>query len=256
MMENGKQKIAKVLTEFGAKFRKLNFEREKYFTPNLEADKLIWNNPLAYLFAVILDQGMKAEKVWEIPYLLRQRLGHLDARKIANMPDEEIIAIFNQRPKLHRFPKTMALRVKKACQLLLEKYDGKAENIWNDNPRSDNLHRRFEEFDGIGQKKASMATNILVRDFGIDVKDERGIDISYDIHIRRVFLRTGLVEKDDMNLMIRTARKLNPEYPGVLDNPCWIIGREYCHPKNPKCDKCPISRVCPKLLNVPLPETV
>ena len=101
-----------------------------------------------------------------------------------------------------------------------------------------------------------MATNILVRDFGIDVKDKRGIDISYDIHIRRVFLRTGLVEKDDMNLMIKTARKLNPEYPGALDNPCWIIGREYCHPKNPKCDKCPILKVCPKLLNTPLPKTV
>ena len=59
-----------------------------------------------------------------------------------------------------------------------------------------------------------------------------------------------------MNLVIKTARKLNPEYPGILDNPGWVIGRGYCHPENPKCDKCPISNVCPKLLNVKLPETV
>jgi uncharacterized HhH-GPD family protein len=255
-MDIDKQRIAKTLIEFGKKFEKPNFRKERYFTPNLEADNLIWKNSLAYLFAVILDQSMKADKVWEVPYLLKQRLGHLDVRKIVNMDDEEIIAVFNQKPKLHRFPKTMALRIKKACQLLLEKYDGKAENIWNDNPRSDDLHRRFEEFDGIGQKKASMATNILVRDFGIKVKDKRGVNISYDIHVRRVFLRTGLVEKDDINLMIKTARKLNPEYPGILDNPCWIIGRKYCHPKNPECDKCPLSNVCLKLLNIKLPETV
>ena len=255
-MMNINKKIAKALIKFGEKFGKLNFEKEKHFSPNVEADRLIWNNSLAYFFGIILDQSMKAEKVWEIPYLLKQRLGHLDVKRIANMPDGEIIAVFNQKPKLHRFPKTMALRIKKACQLLLEKYDGKAENIWNDNPKSDDLQRRFEEFDGVGQKKASMATNILVRDFGIEVKDKSGVDISYDIHIRRVFLRAGLAEQDDMNLVIKTARKLNPEYPGVLDNPCWIIGRKYCHPKNPKCNKCPISKECPKLLNIKLPETV
>jgi uncharacterized HhH-GPD family protein len=244
------KKITKALIKFGEKFGKLNFKKEKYFTPNLKADKLIWNNSFAYLFGVILDQNIKAEKAWEIPYLLKQRLGHLNVHKIANMKDEDLVAIFNQKPKLHRFPKIMALRIKKACQLLVKRYNGKTENIWKDNPKSSELVKRFKEFEGIGQKKASMATNILVRDFGIKVKDKRGIDISYDIHIRRVFLRTGLVEKDNMNSMIEIARKLNPEYPGLLDNPCWIIGRKYCHFKNPKCNQCPISKVCPKIIKI------
>lgn len=247
-----KQKVAEALIDLGEKYGK----SEKYFTINEEADKLIWNNHLAYLFAVIFDQSMPAEKVWEIPYLLKQRLGFLDCDKIAYMSDEELIEIFNQKPKLHRFPKKMAINIKKACLLLIEKYDGKTENIWNDKPRSDDLHRRFEEFNLIGQKKASMATNILVRDYGIEVKDKRGIDISYDIHVRKVLLRTGLAEEDDMDLMIKTARMLNPEYPGALDNPCWIIGRRYCHPTKPLCDKCPISNICQKLLSVKLPENV
>lgn len=225
-MKIDKRSIAKALIEFGEKLRKLDSKKEGHFTPNLEADRLVWNDPLVFLFGVILDQGLKAEKVWETPYLLKQRLGQ------------------------------NGFENKKACKLLLEKYEGKAENIWNDNPRTEDLQRRFEEFDGIGQKKASMATNILVMDFGINVKDKRGIDLSYDRHVRRVFLRTGLVEKDDMNLMIKTARRLNPEYPGALDYLAWIIEREYCHPQNPKCDKCPISKVCPKLLDVPSPETV
>jgi len=252
-----KEKIKEALIQFGKQLRKSNVKKEGNFTPiNLQADDLIWNNPLAYFFAAILSQSMRAERVWEIPFILKGRLGHLDVHKIANIKDEEIIKVFSQKPKLHRFPKVMALRIKKACRLIIEKYDSKVENIWNDNPRSDDLQRRFEEFDGIGQKKASMATNILVSDFGIKVKNMRGIDISYDTHIRRVFLRSSLTRRDDMNLMIQTARKLNPEYPGILDNPCWIIGRNYCHAKNPDCIKCPISDVCPKLLNIKLPESI
>lgn len=250
-----KQKISKALIKYGDKLGK-NFKKEKYFTPNQEADKLIWNNPLAYLFAVILDQSIKAEKVWEIPFLLKRRLGHLDVHKIANIDEHKIVDIFDKKPKLHRFPKTMALRIKRACQLLLERYEGKAENIWADNINPFDLQNRFEEFDGIGQKKASMAVNILVRDFGIGVKNKKGINVSYDIHVRRVFLRTGLTEKDDMNLIIRTAKLLNPDYPGILDNPCWKIGREYCHPNNPKCNICPISNVCLKLLHIDLPQSV
>lgn len=249
-----KEKIKEALIQFGEKIGRQ--KKERYFTTNPEADNLIWNNPLAYLFAVILDQSMKAERVWEIPFILKERLGYLDANRIARLGDDEIIEIFNRKPKLHRFPKVMAKRIKKASQLLIERYEDKAKNIWNDSPRSDDLQRRFEEFDGIGQKKASMATNILVRDFGIDVKNRKGIDISFDIHIRRVFLRSGLVSKDDINKIVQTARKLNPEYPGIIDNPCWIIGRKYCRPKYPDCDNCPISNVCLKLLQIKLPETV
>lgn len=241
-----KEKINEALIQFGDKIGKT--KKEKYFSLNSNADDLIWKNPLAFLFGVIFDQNIPAERAWETPFNLQSRLGHLNVYKIADLKDDEIIKIFNQKPKFHRFPKVMALRIKRASQLLCEKYGGKAENIWDDNPRSDDLSRRFEEFDGIGQKKASMATNILVRDFGIEVRDKRGIDISYDIHVRTVFLRSGLSDRDDMNLMIQTARRINPEYPGILDNPCWVIGRRYCHPKNPSCADCPISEACPKLL--------
>jgi len=222
-------------------------KKEIEFTPDKEANIFVQRNLLAFLFAVILDQGMKAEKVWAIPFLLKKRLGHLDIKKIAKISHAEIKKVFREKPVLHRFPKVMACRMKSACQLIIEKYDGKVENIWNDKPRSEDLQGRFDEFDGVGQKKASMATNILVRDFGIEVKDRRGIDVSYDIHIRRVFLRTGLVDRDDRDLMVQTARKLNPDYPGALDLPCWQIGRTWCHPKNPDCKNCYLNEYCPKI---------
>lgn len=117
----------------------------------------------------------------------------------------------------------MALRVRDGCKLIVEKYDGNCENIWNDIPRTDDLQSRFREFKGIGQKKSSMATNILVRDLGKSVKDRKGIDVSNDIHVRRVFLRTGLVYHEIESEIIQVARKLNPDYLGELDLPVGIL---------------------------------
>ena len=248
-----KEKVRDKLLAYGKKIEHNYTNNSKFskkdinFTPDKDANNFVQQNPLAFLFAVILDQGMKAEIVWAVPFLLKKRLGHLDVKKIAKMSDAEIKKVFRKKPVLHKFPAVMALRMKSACQLIIERYNGKVENLWNDKPRSEDLQRRFDEFNGVGQKKASMATNILVRDLGIDVQDKRGIDVSYDIHIRRVFLRTGLVDRDDRDLMIQIARKLNPEYPGALDLPCWQIGRTWCHPSNPNCLECPIKEACLKL---------
>jgi uncharacterized HhH-GPD family protein len=238
-----KNKVKEAILAYGDK-AKISL-KDIEFTPNKEADDLIKKDPLSFLFAVILNQGIKAEKVWEIPFLLKKRLGHLDIKRIAEISDIEIKRVFKDNSPLHRFPEVMAIRIKDACRLVIEKYNGRPGNIWNDKPRSEDLQRRFEEFNGIGQKKASMATNILVRNFGVEVRDKKGIDVSYDIHIRRVFLRSGLVDKDDMDLIIKAARDLNREYPGALDLPCWFIGRNWCHPLNPICSKCPIGKVCP-----------
>jgi len=226
-----------------------NKGKENFFTSNAEAEKLIWSDPLAFVLAVLYDQGIKAERAWEIPYILKTKLGYFDVKSIANTDEKYLIDLFNQKPKLHRFPETMAKRTINACKLIMSKYAGDPKNIWNDKPKSSVIQNRFEEFNGIGQKKASMATNILVRDFGVEVKDKSGIDISYDIHIRRVLLRTGIVDKDDMQSIVNKARELNPDYPGVLDLGSWIIGRDFCHPNNPNCLDCPLGESCAKLIN-------
>lgn len=134
----------------------------------------------------------------------------------------------------------------------MERYDGKPESIWNDNPRADDLQRRFVEFKGIGQKKASMATNILVRDKNVQVRgvDRSGIDVSGDVHVRRVFLRSGLIDVDSVDAAVRAARILNPKYPGELDLPAWYIGRTFCHPKNPECSECPMKADCAKKVHL------
>ena len=231
-------RIRDALIEYGKEL-----ERKKsypLFTNNLKADDLVRNNAFAFLIAVLMDHGMKAEKAWEMPFELKLRLGHLNTKKIAIIKEERLIELFNKTPKLHRFPNVMALRVKKACCLLMEKYEGMAENLWGDCLSAKVLQDRFREFEGIGQKKASMGVNMLVRDLGIKLKDKSGLDVSYDVHVRRVFVRTGLVRKDSMDLIVETARRLYPEYPGILDYPSWVIGREYCYQRKPRCEECKI----------------
>ena len=107
--------------------------------------------------------------------------------------------------------------------------------------------RRFFKFAGVGIKISTMATNILVRDFKIPVQDRMCIDISPDVHVKRVFKRLGFIAKDSSNEeLIYCAKELNPDYPGILDLSTWQIGRTWCSPKNPDCNNCYLSDYCPK----------
>jgi endonuclease III len=70
--------------------------------------------------------------------------------------------------------------------------------------------------------------------------------VAYDVHLRRVFLRTRLADRDDRDHMIQVARDLHPSRPGELDLPTWLVGRGWCHPGIPNCETCPLTTVCPK----------
>jgi endonuclease III len=91
-----------------------------------------------------------------------------------------------------------------------------------------------------------MAVEILERDLGVPVRKMERSDIAYDVHIRRVFLRTRLADRDDRDHMIAVARQLHPARPGELDLPTWFVGRGWCHPGVPDCASCPLTEVCPK----------
>jgi endonuclease III len=151
-----------------------------------------------------------------------------------------------QPPMLHRFVETMPRWLVLAARRVMGEYQGDAGVIWRDEPTADVLQKRFDKFTGIGQKKAAMAVEILERDLGVPIRDMHRSDIAYDVHIRRVFLRTRLAERDDRDHMIAVARALHRERPGELDMPTWLIGRGWCHPGIPNCATCPLTEVCPK----------
>ena len=152
-------------------------------------------------------------------------------------------------PMLHRFKDKTPMRVAKAAQRVISHYGGDASNIWNDFPTAIDLQNRLAAFAGIGQKKAAMAVEMLERDFGVAVRGLEGGDIAYDVHVRRVMLRTGLAGADDLDEMIESARRLCPDRPGSLDYPIWDIGRRWCRPQAPECDACRLATACPRHLD-------
>lgn len=209
--------------------------------------------PHAYVLACIMDRQIKAERVWIIPYLIYKELGNkFDMNRLCGMSEEEVKKIFIEK-KLHRFNDKMAGLFVKAVKRIHDVYHDDAREIWNGKPSSATLVCRFLEFEGAGRKIATMAANILYRQFGIKLKDRCNIDVSTDVHVQRIFKRLGLVGNDggkvDIDQVIYTARALNPEYPGIIDYTCWKIGNEICdeNPKKAKCDKCRLSSECGKV---------
>lgn len=217
------------------------------FTLDEAANALVHRDPFAFLIAVVCDQGIVAERAWAIPYQLRGRLGHLDPYRMAAKP-QTVVTAFAVSPKLHRFVNQVAGWVVRAAGVVADRYGGDASGIWNDRPSAMELRRRFDALAGIGQKKAAMAVEILERDLHVPLSDLTGSDVAYDVHVRRVFLRAGLAQRDDVAEMVAVARALHPERPGELDNPAWDIGRRWCHRKSPDCPGCPLVKVCPRLI--------
>lgn len=90
-----------------------------------------------------------------------------------------------------------------------------------------------------------MATNILVRQFKIPLRDYYFVDISVDVQVRRVMTRLGFVPAgatDD--LLIYAAREAHPEFPGIFDLALWKVGQDVCTRSAPACGACPLAAFC------------
>lgn len=207
------------------------------------------NYPHAFVLACLMDRQIKAERAWAIPYKIYKELGTFNIYKLKEKGKEYYKELFNKN-KFHIFTHhDMAEIFYNGICSIIDKYEGKADKIWNDNPSSATVVYRFLEFEGCGIKIATMAANILARQFKKPMLDYYCIDISPDVHIRRVLYRLGFVEKEaSPDMVIYKARELNPEFPGLIDSVCWEIGRNYCQPKieDCKCEDCFMKEVCPK----------
>jgi len=207
----------------------------------------IENTPHAFVLACLMDRQIKAERAWSIPSQIQRIIGSFEIDDLIKVSAGEYKSIFTQY-SLHRFNDTMADVFCAGVHGISERFDGDASQIWSNNPSSAKVVYEFLLFNGSGPKIATMAANILARDFKIPFSDYYSIDISPDVHIMRVMQRTGLVSPEaDKNAVIYKARELNPEFPGIVDFSCWEIGREWCRPKSPNCQACIIRSECKKL---------
>lgn len=232
------------LRSFGEELARTNAAQSgDAFTDIPAADELVRTSPEAFLLGVLFTQGIPAERAWAGPYMLRERLGHLDLLRLVAAPEETAAAVA-EPPALHRFVKTLPVWITSAARRLLEEYGGSAARIWSDGADVRDVMARLLAFDGIGEKKAAMTVSLLTRHFGVPLVGVEHGSVAYDVHVRRVFLRAGLVEGDTPGAVKAAAKGICPESPATLDLAAWLVGREWCRPKDPACDACRLGTVC------------
>ena len=137
-----------------------------HFTGNDEADALLAEEPLALLIGFVLDQQVPVQKAFSGPLELKRRVG-LDASAIAGMDPGELDRAFRERPALHRFPGTMAMRTQELCAAIATDYDGDAARVWTEASDGKDLQQRLLDLPGIGPMKARSLIAILGKRFGI-----------------------------------------------------------------------------------------
>ena len=137
------------------------------FTGNDEADALLAEKPLALLIGFVLDQQVSVQKAFSGPLELKRRIGTLDAAAIAGMDPGDLDRAFRERPALHRFPGTMAMRTQELCAAIVSDYEGDAARVWTEATDGRDLQQRLLDLPGIGPMKARSLIAILGKRFGI-----------------------------------------------------------------------------------------
>lgn len=211
-----------------------------------EADEVVYSDNFAFLIACCLDRGMPSETIWRIPYFLKLECGHLDPERFSKMSIEEMSQVINRLSAKPRYTNDAPYTIIQLSTIITNEFGGKAENVWKGHSARE-IYSTLRRIRGVGEGIANMTINLLHRYFDIEltVEDLRNIDVKPDVHVERVFLRTGLSSSAGKSVF--AARLHSPDYPAALDLGAWTIGKEWCHANNPIHDKCPLKDLCPRI---------
>jgi uncharacterized HhH-GPD family protein len=139
------------------------------------AEWLVQHDAFAFLLGVLFDHGIPAERAWRAPWLLQQRLGHLDPARLAADP-ESVAAAVATPPGLHRYHSTMAAWVVSAAAIVVDRYAGDASAMWADGATTAEVTERMTSLPGIGPTKAARAVALLQSYLGVPMSSELAAD--------------------------------------------------------------------------------
>ncbi|MDT0201338.1 HhH-GPD-type base excision DNA repair protein [Nocardioides sp. AE5] len=131
------------------------------------ADKVLTDDPFALLAGMLLDQQFPMEQAFAGPAKVLDRFGSLDPELIANADPEQFADLCAQTPAVHRFPGSMAARLQALAALVVERYDGKTERLWQEAGSGKELLKRVQELPGFGKQKAQIFVALLAKQLGV-----------------------------------------------------------------------------------------
>lgn len=140
-----------------------------HFTGDAAADRFLVEEPLALLIGFALDQQVTIQKAFSGPHELRNRLGHLDAKRIAAMNAADLDRVFRDRPALYRFPGAMATKVHDLCRVIAETYGNDAGRIWREATDGRDLRDRLKALPGFGDMKVGSTLAILAKRLSVSL---------------------------------------------------------------------------------------
>jgi uncharacterized HhH-GPD family protein len=134
-----------------------------------EADEFLSRDPLALLLGMLLDQQFPMERAFASPWLLAQRLGRqrLDAAELVAWDPDDFAKQMAGPPALHRYPGSMALRIKAVCAYLVDTYGGDAGALWRDAASGAELLQRIRALPGFGEQKSRIFVALLGKQLGV-----------------------------------------------------------------------------------------
>ena len=137
-----------------------------FFTDDEQANKLLVDDPMALLVGFLLDQQVTVQKAFSGPLVIRERLGTLDAAKLA---DADLDTVFRERPAIHRFPGAMASKVQELAAIVRDEYGDDASRLWTEATDAEDLRRRIGALPGFGEMKIKSLGSVLYHRFGVEV---------------------------------------------------------------------------------------
>jgi uncharacterized HhH-GPD family protein len=144
-----------------------------HFTDDPAACELLATDPFALLVGFAIDQQVPVPKAFAGPHVLQERVGTLDPKQLAAM---DLTPAFSQKPAIHRFPGSMAQRVRELAAVVAEDYGGDASRIWNDAKDGADLRKRIAALPGFGEMKIKSLGAVLAKQFGVKAAEELAPD--------------------------------------------------------------------------------
>jgi uncharacterized HhH-GPD family protein len=140
-----------------------------WFTDDDAACRLLADDPFALLVGFALDQQVTVQQAFLGPLRLKERLGTLDPRAVA---DANLEPLFRQKPAIHRFPGSMAERVRDLAATVVDEYDGDASRLWTEAADGADLRRRISALPGFGEMKVKSLGAVLGKRFDVPAAQE------------------------------------------------------------------------------------
>jgi uncharacterized HhH-GPD family protein len=140
-----------------------------WFTDDEAACRLLADDPFALLVGFALDQQVTVQQAFLGPLRLKERLGTLEPRAVANA---DLEPLFRQKPAIHRFPGSMAERVRELGATIADEYEGDASRLWTEAADGSDLRRRISALPGFGEMKVKSLGSVLAKRFDVPVANE------------------------------------------------------------------------------------